>query len=113
MTITWVEGAFRIIKTDLGTRPIYHQLGQRTVAHLFILVLAYRLLISIEYQLSLQDDKYRWSTIREVLGAHSRNTIIMTDEKDNIYHIQQSGQPEAGRSYDYFPSVQTGMPIVS
>ncbi|MEA1928429.1 MAG: IS1634 family transposase [Candidatus Auribacterota bacterium] len=95
MTITRVEGAFRSIKTDLGTRPIYHQLGRRTAAHLFISVLAYHLLISIEYQLSLRGDKRRWSTIREVLGTHSRNTIIMTDEKDNIHHIRQSGQPEA------------------
>ena len=95
MTITRVEGAFRSMKTDLGTRPIHHQLGHRTAAHLFISVLAYHLLISIEYQLSLQGDKRRWSTIRELLGTHPRNTIIMTDEKDNIHHIRQSGQPEA------------------
>jgi len=95
MTLTRVEGAFRSMKTDLGTRPMYHQLGHRTAAHLFISVMAYHLLISIEYQLSLQGDKRRWSTIREVMGTHQRNTIIMTDEKDNIHHIRQSGQPEA------------------
>ncbi len=95
MTLTRVEDAFRSLKTDLGTRPIHHQLGHRTAAHLFISVLAYHLLISIEYHLHQQGDKRRWSTIREVLETHGRNTIIMTDEKDNIRHIRQSGQPES------------------
>ena len=95
MTLTRVEDAFRSLKTDLGTRPIHHQLGHRTAAHLFISVLAYHLLISIEYQLYHQGDKRRWSTIREVLETHQRNTIILTDEKDTIHHIRQSGQPEA------------------
>ena len=95
MTLTRVEDAFKSLKTDLGTRPIHHQLGHRTAAHLFISVLAYHLLISIEYQLYQQRDKRRWSTIRKVLETHQRDTIILTDEKDNIHHIRQSGQPES------------------
>jgi len=95
MTLTRVEDAFRSLKTDLGTRPINHQLGHRTAAHLFISVLAYHLLISIEYQLCRKGDKRRWSTIREILQTHQRNTIILTDENDNIHHIRQSGQPES------------------
>lgn len=95
MTLTRVEDAFRSLKTDLGTRPINHQLAHRTAAHLFISVLAYHLLISIEYQLCQKDDKRRWKTIREVLRTHQRSTIILTDEKDNIHHIRQSSQPES------------------
>ena len=95
MTLTRVEDAFRSLKTDLGTRPIHHQLGHRTAAHLFLSVLAYHLLISIEYQLHNQGDKRRWSTIREELETHQRNTIILTDDKDIIHHIRQSGQPES------------------
>jgi len=57
--------------------------------------LAYHLLISIEYQLHNQGDKRRWSTIREELETHQRNTIILTDDKDTIHHIRQSGQPES------------------
>ena len=95
MTLTRVEDAFRSLKTDLGTRPINHQLAHRTAAHLFISVLAYHLLISIEYQLCHKEDNRRWSTIREILQTHQRNTIILTDEKDKIHHIRQSGQPES------------------
>ena len=95
MTLTRVEGAFRSLKTDLGTRPIFHQLAERTKAHLFISILAYHLLISIEYQLSKHGDQRSWKTIRTVLETHQRSTIILTDENNKIHHIRQSGQPEA------------------
>jgi len=36
MTLNQVESAFRAIKSDLGTRPIYHQLDSRIESHLFI-----------------------------------------------------------------------------
>jgi transposase len=101
MTLTRVEDAFKSLKIDLGTRPINHQLGHRTAAHLFISVLAYHLLISIEYQLCRKGDKRRWKTIREILQTHQRNTIILTDEKDNIHHIRQSGQPESAHREIY------------
>ncbi len=40
MTLHRVEDAFRLLKTDLGIRPVYHQMAKRTEAHLFISVLA-------------------------------------------------------------------------
>ncbi|MCL4448150.1 MAG: transposase [Actinobacteria bacterium] len=40
MTLVRVEEAFRSLKSDLGLRPVYHQLAERTAAHLFISVLA-------------------------------------------------------------------------
>jgi len=40
MTLTRVEEAFRCMKSELGTRPIFHQIARRTQAHLFISVLA-------------------------------------------------------------------------
>jgi len=44
MTLNEVESAFRAIKSDLGTRPIYHQLDSRIESHLFISVLSYSIL---------------------------------------------------------------------
>jgi transposase len=94
MTLTRVEDAFRSFKTDLGTRPIYHQLAERTTAHLFISVLAYGLLASIEYRLENAGDQRRWQTIREILQSHRRDTIMLTDEHGTIHHIRQTGAPE-------------------
>ncbi len=94
MTLTRVESAFRSLKTDLGTRPIYHQIADRTKGHLFISVLAYHLLINIEYRLSRQDDNRGWKTIRDVLRTHQRTTIVLLGEDRNIHHIRHSGQVE-------------------
>lgn len=93
-TLTRVEDAFRSLKTDLGVRPVYHQTADRTRAHLFISVLAYHLLICIEEQLRQNGDHRKWSTIRDELSTHQRNTVILTDEHQQVYHIRVSGKPE-------------------
>ena len=94
-TLVKVEEAFRDLKTDLGFRPVHHQLAERTEAHLFISVLAYHLLILIERELRNSGDHRRWSTIKDVLSTHQRITVIMTDDNDEIHHIRSSGVPES------------------
>ena len=94
MTLSRVESAFSDLKTELGMRPVYHQLAERTKAHLFISVLAYHLLISIEHQLREKGDHREWTTIKKDLSTHQRNTIIFTDNVHRIHHIRVSGTPE-------------------
>ncbi len=94
MTVLRVESAFEAMKSDLGLRPVRHHLARRTEAHLFISVLAYMILNSIEYQLKKKGDHRKWSTIRKELSTHDRVTVILTDDNDNIHHIRVSGTPE-------------------
>jgi transposase len=101
MTLVKVEDAFRDLKSDLGLRPIYHQLGRRTAAHLFISVLAYHLLSQIELTLIQQGHKRRWSTIRDELSTHCRSTMVLTNDKGIVYHLRHSGAPEAGHKEIY------------
>jgi len=89
------------MKSDLGTRPVYHQIDRRTKGHLFISVLAYHLLVNIEYKMEKVGDSRRWSTIRKVLSTHQRSTVILTDDKLRIHHIRISGQPEPSHSQIY------------
>ncbi|MDH4319363.1 MAG: hypothetical protein OEV64_13300 [Desulfobulbaceae bacterium] len=42
--LTEVEAVFRSLKSELGLRSIFHQQTDRISAHLFISVLAYRLI---------------------------------------------------------------------
>lgn len=100
-TLVKVEEAFRDLKTDLGFRPVHHQLAERTEAYLFILVLAYHLLILIECELRDKGDHRRWSTIKDVLSTHRRTTVIMTDANDQIHHIRSSGVPESEHTEIY------------
>ena len=101
MTLSNIEAAFRDLKTDLGIRPVYHQNAERTKAHLFIGVLAYHLLISIEYTLKSQGDHREWRTLRSILSTHQRNTVMLTDAEDVIYHIRVSGSPETEHAEIY------------
>ncbi len=93
-TLTRVEAAFRSMKTDLGTRPVYHQGGKRTEAHLFLSILAYHMLINIEHRLKAAGESMRWHTLREHLASHQRSTIIWTNKEKEIWSKRVSGTPE-------------------
>ncbi len=47
--LTVVERAFRVLKTELLLRPIWHQYSGRTEAHIFVCVLAYALWKTLDY----------------------------------------------------------------
>jgi len=94
MTLSNVESAFRIMKEELGMRPVYHQTGERSEAHLFISVLAYHILATIKNLLRRQGDHRQWETLREELSTHTRSTVIIKDKDGNIYHTRVSGTPE-------------------
>jgi len=95
MTLGRVENAFRSLKTDLGVRPVYHQMAERTEAHLWISVLAYHLLAAVERQLREHGDTRQWSSVRDVLRTHQRTTVMVTDDKNRAHHIRVSGRPES------------------
>jgi len=101
MTLSKVEAAFRSLKSELGLRPVRHQLSKRTESHLFISVLAYHMLITIEHQLRNQKDHRRWDTIRDILSTHQRNTVVLTDEIGKVYHVRVSGMPEKSNQEIY------------
>ena len=67
--------SFLNMKSDLGLRPNYHQLESRSDSHLFISVLAYRILHIIEYKLQQKNDTRSWDRIRDILSTHQRATL--------------------------------------
>jgi transposase len=101
MTLTRVESSFRSMKTDLGTRPIYHQLAQRTSGHLFLSVLAYHLLISMEYRMRRKGITMGWARARKILSTHQRQTVVMTNKESEIIHVRVTGTPETAHKEIY------------
>ena len=51
--LTQIEAAFRSLKSELGIRPIYHQLEHRVDAHIFIAFLAYCLQVTLRNRLRI------------------------------------------------------------
>jgi DDE family transposase len=49
--LTQIEAAFKALKSELGLRPIYHQLEHRVEAHILIAFLAYSLLVTLKSRL--------------------------------------------------------------
>jgi len=111
-TLTQVEYAFRCLKTDLGVRPVHHQIERRTQGHLFISVLAYHLLIAIETRLRENGDKRKWSTIKRVLSTHTRSTVVLQGEGGVVHYVRVSGQPE-GEHRDIYRKLGVKDPLKS
>ena len=53
ITLTRVEEAFRLMKSELGLRPFFHYKEYRCDGHVWLTILAYHLLRRVEYMLKL------------------------------------------------------------
>ena len=51
--LTQIESVFRSLKSELGIRPIYHQLEHRSDAHVLIAFLAYCLQVTLKNRLMI------------------------------------------------------------
>jgi len=56
-----VERAFRISKTDLRIRPIYHRLENRIKAHILVSFVAYAVFMEFERRLKLKNISFKFS----------------------------------------------------
>lgn len=92
--LTRVEAAFRDMKSPLCERPVFHQLKRRTQTHIFLCVLAYHLLVSIEHMLRQAGDHRAWETVREILKSHQVATVILPTTSGEELHIRKAGRAE-------------------
>jgi transposase len=95
--LTRIESAFRSMKSHLGLRPIFHQNEKNADAHIFISVLAYHILHTIEYKLHRHGEKRSWASIRESLSSHQRLTIeynVKKQTKTVRQHMRVCSRPE-------------------
>ncbi len=92
--LTDVEDAFRCMKSELGLRPVHHQIEKRVDGHLFITVLAYHILHTIRFKLRKSGINSDWSTIRTRLSTHTRITTTIKRKDGKMIHIRKSLKPE-------------------
>lgn len=93
--LTRVESAFRSMKSPLMERPIFHHLEYRVQAHIFLCVLAYHLLISIEKMFLDRGVYTSWWTLRQQLSTHQVVTVVLPASNGEILKIRQGTKPEA------------------
>jgi transposase len=94
MTLTRAENAFRMMKTPLAERPIFHHLEHRVETHIFLCVLAYHLLVAIETTLLQQGIHTSWATVRDTLATHQVATIVLPTDGGKLLRIRKGMTPE-------------------
>lgn len=92
--LTRVENAFKDLKSYLGLRPNFHQIEKRVDGHIFITILAYHLLHSIEYTLRQRGDHTRWTTIKRLVSTHNYSTIQLPTTNGTVINVRKPGIPE-------------------
>ena len=92
-TIREIESTFRILKTDLDLRPIYHKNDVSTMAHLHLGLLAYWLINTIRFQLKQSGINDDWREIKR--KASTQKSVLTTAQNsyDKIIQIKRCTEP--------------------
>jgi len=92
--LTNLESVFRSLKTDLGLRPVFHQIDRRVEGHLFISVLAYHFVHTLRLQLKAKGIDDSWETLRETLATQQRITATLQRRDGRAVHVRKATRPE-------------------
>jgi transposase len=97
-----IEKAFRVSKTDLKVRPIYHRVQRRIEAHICITFTAYKIYKELErklksYQSDLSPEKaidiaktiMAITVINPVTKSKFKKTLILKEEQKNLSNLFQ------------------------
>lgn len=95
--LTDLEAVFRSLKSELGLRPVHHQITTRVSGHLFITVLAYHLVHTIRFRLKQAGRHSSWSSIRTTLSTQCRMTVSMLCKDGSTVHVRKSNRPETNQ----------------
>lgn len=92
--LTNLESVFRSLKTDLGLRPVYHQIERRVEGHLFISVLAYCAVHTMRLKLKAEGISDSWETLRNTLSTQVRITTALKRRDGRNVHVRKASRPE-------------------
>ena len=92
--LTELESVFRSLKTDLGLRPVFHQVDRRVEGHLFISVLAYHFVHTLRLQLKAQGINDSWSTLRQTMATQRRVTVTLQRRDGRTVHVRKATRPK-------------------
>jgi hypothetical protein len=98
-----IEYTFRVLKTDLDLRPIYHKTDEASMAHLHLGILAYWLVATIRYQLKQKGVQSDWREIVRTMNTQKCVTTSVKNIRDEIVSIRQCTEPtqQVKKIYDH------------
>ena len=88
-----IEYTFRVLKTDLDLRPIYHKTDSASMAHLQLGLLAYWIVSTVRYQLKHHKINHSWSEIVRIMNTQKSVTTTVENIKGETIQIRQCSEP--------------------
>jgi transposase len=94
MQLTQIEAAFKCLKSDLGIRPIYHQLEHRVDAHILIAFLAYCLTVTLKHRLTAFAPGLTPRAVLEKMGSIQMLDVILPTTDGRRLIMPRHTEPE-------------------
>jgi len=92
-TIRQIEATFRVLKTDLDLRPVYHKKDENTMAHLYLGLLAYWVVNTVRHQLKKEGITSGWREIVRIMNTQKAVTTLAQNDKDEVISIRRCSEP--------------------
>jgi len=101
-TIREIEATFRVLKTDLDLRPIYHKNDESTMAHIHLGLIAYWLVNTVRHQLKKENINSAWREIVRIMNTQKAVTTLAQNVHDEVIQIRRCSEPNQNvkRLYD-------------
>lgn len=96
--LTQIEAAFKAMKSELGIRPVYHQLGPRVEAHILVAFLAYCLLVTLKNRLQALAPGLTPKAVLEKLATIQMLDVWLPTTDGRWLVMPRFTQPEADQA---------------
>jgi hypothetical protein len=96
-----IEYTFRVLKTDLDLRPVYHKTDDAAMPHLHLGILAYWLVSTIRYQLIQKEYNQQWREIVHTINTQKCVTTTVQNLQGQTVSIRQCTEPSRQVGYIY------------
>ena len=93
-----IEAAFKTMKSELGIRPLYHQLGHRVEAHILVAFLAYCLLVTLKNRLQVLAPGLTPKAVLEKLASIQMLDVWLPTTDGRWLVMPRFTQPEADQA---------------
>jgi len=93
-----IEAAFKAMKSELGIRPLYHQLGHRVEAHILVAFLAYCLLVTLKNRLQVLAPGLTPKAVLEKLATIQMLDVWLPTTDARWLVMPRFTQPEADQA---------------
>ena len=94
MQLTWIEAAFKSMKSDLAIRPIWHQVQPRVEAHIFVAFMGYCLMAALRKHIEPAAPGLSPTAVLEQLGAIKMVDVCLPTRDGRWLIMPRHTEPE-------------------